>query len=102
MIRLMRNMPRKLTAATFYSSSVYCNDATVKGHAQPFQLQAPAISSDEFFMMVKRMNELEEKVIDLSTKPAAMPAEKEELLNAAMARISNLEEELSSTKKVFI
>lgn len=97
-IRLTRNMPRKITEAAIYGSPVYYNEMTViKSHQQP----APAaISKTEYMTMMKRMAELEEKVSVLSMKPVAMPPEKEEMLNAAITRVSALEQELSTTKKV--
>ncbi|CAB4320473.1 unnamed protein product [Prunus armeniaca] len=49
--------------------------------------------------MMKRMAELEEKVNALSSKPAVMPPEKEDLLNVALNRVNALEQELSATKK---
>ncbi|XWS62761.1 hypothetical protein CRYUN_Cryun06bG0038400 [Craigia yunnanensis] len=59
----------------------------------------PPITNADFLSMMKRMNELEEKVIVLSGKPAARPPEKEEMLNAALSRVCTLEEELSAAKK---
>lgn len=50
--------------------------------------------------MMKRMNELEEKVNVLNKRPTTMPPEKEEMLNNALKRIDMLEQELSTTKKV--
>ncbi|KAL1558024.1 Phosphatidylinositol/phosphatidylcholine transfer protein sfh8 [Salvia divinorum] len=49
--------------------------------------------------VLKRLGELEEKVITLQTKPSEMPHEKEELLNAAVYRVDALEAELIATKK---
>uniref|UniRef100_A0A5B7A1B8 CRAL-TRIO domain-containing protein n=1 Tax=Davidia involucrata TaxID=16924 RepID=A0A5B7A1B8_DAVIN len=100
MVRMTRNMPSKLTDATLYSSSMYGVDAMIKGQAHPYQLPAPAISSTEYLSMMKCMSELEEKVSVLSRKPAVMPPEKEEMLNAALSRVDALEQELSATKKV--
>ncbi|KAH7852542.1 hypothetical protein Vadar_026131 [Vaccinium darrowii] len=101
MVRLARNMPRKLTNATLYSSSILGDvDLMMKPQAHPYQLPAPTISTAEYFSMVKRMAELEEKVIVLSNKPAVMPPEKEEMLNAALSRVDALEQQLSATKKV--
>lgn len=98
MIRLTRNMPRKITEAAVYGSPVYYNDMMIKSH---HQLPAPAmISHADYMTMMKRMAELEEKVTILSMKPTVMPAEKEGMLNAAISRVSALEQELSSTKKV--
>lgn len=97
MIRLTRNMPRKITEAAVYGSPVYYNDMMIKSH---HQLPAPAmISHADYMTMMKRMAELEEKVTILSMKPTVMPAEKEGMLNAAISRVSALEQELSSTKK---
>jgi len=98
MIRLSRNMPRKITEAAVYGSPIYYNDMMMKGHQLPAAPHA-AISRDEYVTMMKRMAELEERVATLSAKPAAMPAEKEELLNAAVTRVSVLEHELSAAKK---
>lgn len=98
LVRLARNMPRKLTDATLYSSAMFGVDPMMKPH----QLPAPTISTTEYLSMMKRMGELEEKVTLLSNKPAVMPPEKEEMLNAALSRVDVLEQELSSTKKVHI
>ncbi|KAE9603477.1 hypothetical protein Lal_00002072 [Lupinus albus] len=48
--------------------------------------------------MLKRLDELEEKVGILQSKPCKMPYEKEELLNAAVCRVDALEAELIATK----
>ncbi|KNA10367.1 hypothetical protein SOVF_145020 [Spinacia oleracea] len=94
MIRITRNMPKKLTDATLYS---YCDESAVK---DSHKLPAPAISEVEYFAMMKRMGELEGKVISLSSKPDTMPVEKEEMLNNALSRVDVLEQQLSSTKKL--
>lgn len=99
MIRVTRNMPKRLTDASLLSSSLHCDDTVVKGHVQSQKLPAPAISSAEFMSVMRRMAELEEKVIVLTAKPAAMPVEKEEMLNAAVSRVDVLEQELMATKK---
>ncbi|KAK9284385.1 hypothetical protein L1049_023556 [Liquidambar formosana] len=99
MIRLTRNMPKKLTNATLYSSSICCVDTMIKGQAYPHQLPAPVISGADYLSVMKHMAELEEKVSALSMKPAAMPAEREEMLNAALSRVDVLEQELMATKK---
>ncbi|XP_065636410.1 phosphatidylinositol/phosphatidylcholine transfer protein SFH3 isoform X2 [Quercus suber] len=95
MVRLTKNMPKKVAEAAIYNSSVYYDDTVIKGH----QLPSPAISTTDYMTVIKRMAELEEKVNVLSNKPAVMPAEKEALLNAALSRVDALEQELSSTKK---
>lgn len=98
MIRLTRNMPRKLTETALYGNPAYCNGMAMKAN----QLSAPSMSSDDYMNMMKRMAELEEKVTVLSKKPTLMPPEKEEMLNNALNRVNALEQELSATKKVFI
>ena len=100
MVRLTRNMPKKLTDATIYSSPFYCVDTMFKGQAPSQQFPEPAISGVEYMSVMKRMAELEEKLSVLSMKPAGMPAEKEQLLNAAISRVDALEQELMATKKV--
>ncbi|BBH09376.1 SEC14-like 3, partial [Prunus dulcis] len=94
-VRLARSMPRKLTEATLYGNPVYYNGMVVKGQPLP----APTISRNDYMNMMKRMAELEEKVNAVSSKPAVMPPEKEDLLNVALNRVNALEQELSATKK---
>lgn len=100
MIRVTRNMPKRLTDASLLSSSLHCDDTVVKGHVQSQKLPAPAVSSAEFMSAMRRMTELEERVNVLTAKPAAMPVEKEEMLNTAVSRVDVLEQELMATKKV--
>ncbi|GMP51195.1 hypothetical protein CsSME_00017527 [Camellia sinensis var. sinensis] len=90
MVRLTCNMPRKLTNDIPYSNSM----------RQPHQLPASIIPGTEYLSMMKLLDELEEKVVVLCSKPAVMPPEKEEMLNAALSRVDALEQELSATKKV--
>lgn len=97
MVRITRNMPKKLTDATLYSTSMHGDDTMVKGQGRAYQ--EPAISSSDFMTMMKRMGELEDKVIALANKPAVMPPEKEEMLNTALTRVDALENELSAAKK---
>ncbi|KAL3515142.1 hypothetical protein ACH5RR_022044 [Cinchona calisaya] len=98
MVRMTRNMPRKITDATFYSNgSVYGVESMIKGHA--YELPAPSISSADYFTMMKRMAELEDKMTVLVNKPQTMPPEKEEKLNNALSRVDALEQELASAKK---
>nr|DAD21586.1 TPA_asm: hypothetical protein HUJ06_023049 [Nelumbo nucifera] len=96
MIRLTRTMPKKLTDANLYSSPIYYVDPMIKDQSQ---LSGPSISETQYLSIMKRMDELEEKVTVLSMKPAEMSAEKEEMLNAAVRRIEALEQELMATKK---
>ncbi|KAH9696292.1 phosphatidylinositol/phosphatidylcholine transfer protein SFH3 [Citrus sinensis] len=96
MVRMTTNMPRRITEAALYSSQVYYTDSMMKGH---HKLTAPSISGADYMAMAKRMAELEDKVKMLTMKPSTMPPEKEEMLNAAVNRVSTLEQELSATKK---
>ncbi|KAL2892727.1 Phosphatidylinositol/phosphatidylcholine transfer protein SFH8 [Bienertia sinuspersici] len=69
---------------------------------QDFQrpLVGPNSTETEFRSTVlRRLNEVEEKVNALQTKPAQMPSEKEELLNCAIYRVDAVESELIATKK---
>lgn len=101
MIRVTKNVPRKLTESTLYSSPVYCDDASMnKSAMQSEKMTVPAISGEDFMAIMKRMAELEQKVTVLSAQPTTMPPEKEEMLNAAISRSNVLEQELAATKKV--
>lgn len=93
MVRMTRNMPKKLTDANFYSNSVY------SGGQNPSDQTNPSISAQEFMTVMKRMAELEEKMGNMNYN-TCMPPEKEEMLNAAISRADALEQELMSTKKV--
>nr|GFA08194.1 hypothetical protein [Tanacetum cinerariifolium] len=57
------------------------------------------IFTAEYLSMMKRLGDLEEKVIILTNRPIEMPPEKEEILNNALKRIESLEIELSHTKR---
>ncbi|CAL9137966.1 unnamed protein product [Musa acuminata var. zebrina] len=94
MMRVGRATPRKIANADI-------NDAIpmLKGQMHQSQLPAPTVSAAEFSSVLKRLGELEEKVSVLSTKPAEMAPEKEEMLNAAVMRVDALEAELAATKK---
>lgn len=93
MIRVTRNMPKRLTDATIYSSPAYCGDNDMH------RLPPPDISSADYFTTLKRMAELEEKLNVLCTQPS-ITAEKEEILNATLSRVNALEQEITSTRKV--
>ncbi|XP_039037977.1 phosphatidylinositol/phosphatidylcholine transfer protein SFH3-like [Hibiscus syriacus] len=96
MIRLSRNMPKKLLEANTYDGQVYYADPKTARHAPPLP---PPITSADYFSMMERMADLEGKVSVLMGKPATMPPEKEELLNAALSRVCTLEEEISAARK---
>lgn len=96
MVRLTRTMPKKLTEAAIYSSTVYYDGSMSRHPALP----APAaVPLSDYMTMMKRMAELEERVNVLNMKPAAMPADKEEMLNIALGKVDTLEQELQATKK---
>lgn len=98
MIRLTRNMPKRMTDATLYSTPVYCLDSTM-GNGQPNDISGrPPISNDEFMTVMKRMAAMEEKLMAITVKPDAI-SEKEEIIQAATTRVDALENELQSTKK---
>lgn len=88
-MRLTKNMPRKLTEANVYSregGSVYQDGVTV-------------MSKQEYMAMVKKMTDLEEKCKFMEAQ-AAFSLEREKILDAALRRVDQLELHLSETKKV--
>lgn len=91
LIRMTRNMPKKMTAIALYGNSVLYDDDMMKA--------APAISIDDRIAVMKRMADLEEKVNNLITSPS-MPPEMEKLLNTTLSRVETLEQELATTQKV--
>ncbi|XP_078149255.1 phosphatidylinositol/phosphatidylcholine transfer protein SFH3-like isoform X2 [Carex rostrata] len=97
MLRVSRDMPKKSgVTASIYSAGT----TAMKGLAKHTgSANGPVVSAAEYAGAMKRIAELEEKVLALGAKPAEFPSEKEELLKAAMNRVNALEEELSSTKK---
>lgn len=96
MVRLTRNVPRKLTDSNLYSKPTYCDDETMLKS----QETTPAVSDADYRAVIKRMAELEESLNVMSKKPVTMPAEKEEMLNSALSRVDVLEHELAAAKKV--
>lgn len=98
MVRMTRNMPKKLTDANFYSNSAYSDEYKAQITSDD-QMTNPTISAQEFMTVMKRMAELEEKMGNMNQN-TCMPPEKEEMLNAAISRADALEQELLATKKV--
>lgn len=101
MLRVTRNMPGKVLGAAIGGSKP-ATLAKCKSKIQARQrskLSPEAVKAAEEAIYAKRLTELEEKVCAILTKPMAMPADKEEMLLAAMSRVSALEEELAATKK---
>ena len=87
MMRMTRNIPRKLTNATLYSAGFLDDDHEM-------------IEKKKKTELMKRLADLEEKVIAVHGKPAEMPPEKEEMLNSALRRLDVLETELAAANKV--
>ncbi|RID50469.1 hypothetical protein BRARA_H01195 [Brassica rapa] len=96
MVRLSKDVPRKLTEAALYGNSVCYEESLSKQNKAQF---AAPVSSSEYMLMVKRMAELEDKCMFLDLKPANVDSEKEEKLQAALNRVQVLEQELTETKK---
>ncbi|XP_022947247.1 phosphatidylinositol/phosphatidylcholine transfer protein SFH3-like [Cucurbita moschata] len=96
MVRLTRTMPKKLTEAAIYSSTVYYDGSMANRPALP---SPAAVPLSDYMTMMKRMAELEERINVLNMQPAVMPADKEEMLNIALGKVETLEQELDTTKK---
>ncbi|KAG4952103.1 hypothetical protein JHK85_045970 [Glycine max] len=97
MVRMTKNMPKKLTDANFYSNF----GGEYKGQAPNTEEMTtmPNISAQEFMTVMKRMAELEDRMVNMNNQTTCMPPEKEEMLNAAISRADALEQELLATKK---
>ncbi|CAN8327566.1 unnamed protein product [Cochlearia groenlandica] len=99
MVRLSKDVPRKLTEAALYGNSVcYDHESKMSNKQNQGQFAAP-VSSSEYMLMVKRMAEIEDKCMFLDMKPTNVESEKEEKLQAALNRVQVLEQELNETKK---
>ncbi|XVE87343.1 hypothetical protein DITRI_Ditri18aG0110000 [Diplodiscus trichospermus] len=98
MMRVTRNMPRRVTDGNIHSNPDYCVDPEVKNQEPSAKLSSEAISPAEVMSIMKRMAELEERIRIMNMKPT-MPPEKEEMLNSAVNRADALEQELMATKK---
>ncbi|XP_071698494.1 phosphatidylinositol/phosphatidylcholine transfer protein SFH3-like [Rutidosis leptorrhynchoides] len=96
MVRMTNNMPKRLTGATLYSTDIHDDESVIKQRG-PYKVHAPAVvSTAEYLSMMKRMGDLEEKVLSVE-----MPPEKEDdLINKALSRVEALEMELAATKKL--
>ncbi|TYI45430.1 hypothetical protein E1A91_D13G035900v1 [Gossypium mustelinum] len=100
MIHLSRNIPSKLSEAAMYCVRCYHSKLKITSHAADKLPPPPLpITSDDYLAMKKRMSRLEEMVSFLMQKHVAMPLEKEEMMNAALSRVSIVEEELWAAKK---
>ncbi|XP_039054237.1 phosphatidylinositol/phosphatidylcholine transfer protein SFH12-like [Hibiscus syriacus] len=100
MIKVTRNMPRKPTDESSYKSQVDSEDREANSQQPSSQVPPPgSLSAEELMSVMKRMEELEERLSVINTKPSALPPDKEELLNTALTRADALEQELMATKK---
>ncbi|KAK8568089.1 hypothetical protein V6N13_106028 [Hibiscus sabdariffa] len=98
MLRLPRNVPRKLSEAALYGGQV-CYAEPMSKARRGEQSQPAPMTRYDYIDVKKRLAKLEETVSFLMWKPATMPPEKEEMLNDALSRVGVLEEELSAAKK---
>jgi hypothetical protein len=90
----------KMNAAELKSKTIgYNYDTEPKEESQHPMPTSEFSDKDVLSSVLKRLQDLEDKVNEVSTKPPQMPEEKEELLNAATNRIHALETELEATKK---
>ncbi|KAL4384973.1 hypothetical protein GQ457_15G013340 [Hibiscus cannabinus] len=95
-VALIRMSRRRVIESLLYGAHGYYHNPMIGG---PAPQQPPAIDSPEFYAMMKRIAELEEKVTVLVEKPATLPHDKKEMLNAALSRVSTLEQELSELRR---
>ena len=102
MVRVTRNMPGKVLGAAIGGAkpTTLSESKSKIQERQRSKLSEEAVKEAEDAVSAKCLAELEEKVLALLTKPASMPVDKEEILQAAVIRVSALEEELAATKKV--
>lgn len=100
--RVTKKLPYAATDSNQKTPETESKTNSNKGdHCPPSSAAAKALADAEVMSAVlKRLEELEEKVDTLQSKPSQMPFEKEELLNAAVCRVDALEAELIATKKV--
>lgn len=99
MVRMTRNMPKSLTDSTLYSNSISGVDDMIKTRPPIYESPEAAVSRADYLIMMKRMNELEEKLSIVCQKPPTMAPEKEEMLNNALTRIDALEQEIQEARK---
>ncbi|KAH6786015.1 hypothetical protein C2S51_038470 [Perilla frutescens var. frutescens] len=99
MVRMTRNMPKSLTDSNLYSNSIRGVDDMIKTRPPVYESPEAAVSRADYLIMMKRMNELEEKFSIVCHKPPTMAPEKEEMLNNALTRIDALEQEIQEAKK---
>ncbi|CAL4951649.1 unnamed protein product [Urochloa decumbens] len=101
MLRVTCNMPGKVVGSALVGAkpSTLAKSKSKLQARQRSKISPETVKAAEDVVSTKRLADLEEKIIALLTKPATMPADKEEMLQAAVSRVSALEEELAATKK---
>ncbi|KAK8962634.1 hypothetical protein KSP40_PGU010520 [Platanthera guangdongensis] len=93
------NHPREETPELDWHDAALFLDSTSKDEFRSASPAPRSIDTDLLSSVLNRLDELEEKIDVLQSKPSKMPHEKEELLNAAVYRVDALEAELIATKK---
>ncbi|KQK05078.1 phosphatidylinositol/phosphatidylcholine transfer protein SFH8 isoform X2 [Brachypodium distachyon] len=95
-------MAKRLSNQSVNHDQYYVDCPQEQEYKEEFRPPSPAPSYTEkevLSTLLRRLGELEQKVLVLETKPSEMPFEKEELLNASARRVDALEADLISTKK---
>ncbi|KAG0498415.1 hypothetical protein HPP92_003106 [Vanilla planifolia] len=93
MVKVSKNLPKKVV-----DDDVYCSNASKNQATNHIRVVEPTVSMAEFSAVMKRLGELEEKVIILNKK-SEPSHEKDEMLKSAINRMATLEAELAATKK---
>lgn len=103
MFRVGKIAPKRAMDAAMGIATMEAMAKTRRMQQGQGQLPSPdmvTISTKQYQALIKRLDDLEEKVTALAARPPEMPAEKEEMLKSAVSRVEALETELESTKKV--
>ncbi|KAE8721608.1 Phosphatidylinositol/phosphatidylcholine transfer protein SFH2 [Hibiscus syriacus] len=96
MVKVTRNIPIKTSNA---KPPLLVPNTGVKIEEIPVQAPQPSITPNELEAVMKRMAELEARLVAINMQSITMPPEKEEMLNSALSRADALEQELMATKK---
>lgn len=89
----------------FMTKRLQCENQTINQNIRisvDSRTQDELAEADILSSVLKKLEELEEKIKVLQSKPCEMPPEKEEMLIASVRRIDALEAELISTKNALI
>lgn len=97
--KLIVKQPQEETPEQDWHDAALFLDSTSKDEFRSAPPAPRSIDTDLLSSVLNRLDELEEKIDVLQSKPSKMPREKEELLNAAVYRVDALEAELIATKK---